>query len=224
MYECLKPMGMTMGSAQKYHKLQVRKVLEILQIFQCVQIHPRNQLKKNGNQNKFGPLQNSLHLTHHFLPVYCCPSPSFHLAWAEPRKVTKPRSPLMALRISSLPKDAMILILRGDGSPPRKIEKIPKSGMHRRIPSFILPWMLQQNMVADVQVGGRVYWEWPCGFLFHHTSLFKLVLLKVVDSAGEIMSVFTFSCRSGSFSFPPDEASALFCCCFINSLGLHNWT
>lgn len=66
---------------------------------------------------------------------------------------------------------------------------------------------------------GRVCWEWPCGFLFQHISLFKLVLLKVVDSASEIMRTFTFSHRSSSFSFPLDEASALFVAASLIPLG-----
>lgn len=169
-----------------------------------------------------GLLQPILHLTHHSFQEYCSPSPGFHLAWAEPHKVTKPRAPLVVQRIGFSPKDAMTWILRGDGSPPRRIEKVPKSGMCRRIPSVIFPGCC--STTCGRNPSGRVCWESPCGFLFHHISLFKLVLLKVVDSTGEIMSASTFSHRSSSFSFLPDEASARFCCCIINSLGFCNWT
>lgn len=179
----------------------------------------------------FGLPLTRLHLSHHFPARLWLPRSSFHLALVQPNKVQESRSAIMGHRTGYLPKALVALTMREDGSPPRKIEKVPKLSMQRRIPSFTPSRGLQQNMVAEIQLGesaGRVCWEWPCEFLFHHISLFKPVLLKVLDSTGEMVSTFIFSHRSSSSCVIPSIPSRWgifsFYYCIIHVLGFWNWT
>lgn len=77
----------------------------------------------------FGLPLTRLRLTHHFPPELWLPRSSFHLALVQPNKVQESRSAIMGHRTGYLPKALVALIMREDGSPPRKIEKVPKLGM-----------------------------------------------------------------------------------------------
>lgn len=85
------------------------------------------------------------------------------------------------------------------------------------------PWHLPRNPT------GKVCWEWPSGFPFHHAILFKLVLQKILASTGVIMSAFTFPHKallSCDVLGTPSRWSIYFSLyyCIINSLGFCNWT
>lgn len=59
----------------------------------------------------------------------------------------------MSLRASHSPEAPQTLTQRRAKSPPRKINKGPKSDMNGRIPSLFLPRVLQQSILAEIQLG-----------------------------------------------------------------------